>query len=182
MTEKRTLDAEIQFVEHTAANVADLAETIFDRSLAFCAHKMRLPANEEAADLLRQGDPIACQYWHYALAGQVAEYLGAWDQDVKAIYSCDYDATPQDLSCRPSSPASLIHMLVWTQRKTAALEALVDTLDHALTTLCADALDVPRLSRLLDVQFVNDADVENRTGYGALLTSLYNRPILVWER
>jgi hypothetical protein len=43
-------------------------------------------------------------------------------------------------------------------------------------------IDAPQLAHLLDVQVVEDIDVEERTGYGALLSSVHNRPIQVWER
>jgi hypothetical protein len=39
-----------------------------------------------------------------------------------------------------------------------------------------------QLKYLLDVQVIDAEDVEKRRGYAALLTSLYNRPIRVWER
>jgi hypothetical protein len=39
-----------------------------------------------------------------------------------------------------------------------------------------------QLAHLLDVQIVDDADVKNRVGYGAMLSSLHHRPIQVWER
>jgi hypothetical protein len=29
---------------------------------------------------------------------------------------------------------------------------------------------------------IDDADVKNRVGYGAMLSSLYQRPIQVWKR
>jgi len=35
---------------------------------------------------------------------------------------------------------------------------------------------------VLDVQVVDDGDVKNRTAYGALLSSLFQRPIKVWDR
>jgi hypothetical protein len=38
-----------------------------------------------------------------------------------------------------------------------------------------------QLAHLLDVQAVTDEDVENRVGYGAMLSSLHNRPIRIWE-
>jgi hypothetical protein len=54
--------------------------------------------------------------------------------------------------------------------------------DHALVHAYAKLLDRPRLEHLLDVQVVDGADVAKRIGYGAMLSSLHNRPIRVWER
>jgi hypothetical protein len=39
-----------------------------------------------------------------------------------------------------------------------------------------------RLGHVLDVQVIDDEDVESRRGIAALLFSLYNRPIRLWER
>jgi hypothetical protein len=39
-----------------------------------------------------------------------------------------------------------------------------------------------RLGHVLDVQVIDDSDVESRRGIAALVHSLYNRPIVLWER
>ena len=75
-----------------------------------------------------------------------------------------------------------VHLLVWAQPKTAALNGLVETWDRALAQGYAEMINGHRLANVLDVQVVDDADVEKRVGYGALLSSLHHRPIQVWER
>jgi hypothetical protein len=55
-------------------------------------------------------------------------------------------------------------------------------LDRALSDRYADATGANQRAYLLDVQVVDAADVANRRGYGALLTSLHHPPIKVWER
>jgi len=104
------------------------------------------------------------------------------DENVKAVYVVDYDATPQDLCFGEATPTSLIHLLVWAERKTGALDSLVAALGLALAQRYADLTGRPRLTHLLDVQVIDDADVKNRVGYGALLSSLHHRPIQVWKR
>jgi hypothetical protein len=73
-------------------------------------------------------------------------------------------------------------LIVWAKRKTSALDSLVEALNRALVQRYAELIGPSQLAHLLDVQIVNDADVKNRVGYGALLSSLRNRPIKVWER
>jgi hypothetical protein len=73
-------------------------------------------------------------------------------------------------------------LIVWAKRKTSALDSLVEALNRALVQRYAELIGPSQLAHLLDVQVVNDADVDNRVGYGALLSSLRNRPIKVWER
>lgn len=163
-------------------DVASTAEAALTQALEFCAQKMGLDSPQAVVDHLRQDNSTAFGYWHYGLAKQVAKHLGAWDEDVKAVYIYDYDATPEDVCFGEMMPAEPIHLIVWAQRKTAALESLVAVLNRALVQGCADLIGRPRLMRLLDVQVIDDADVKNRVGYGALLSSLYHRPIRIWER
>lgn len=158
------------------------ADIIVTQALKFCAQKMRLAGHQAVVDHLRQGDANAYKYCHYSIAKQAAESLGALDRMIKAIYVVDYDATPQDISLGDKAQASLIHLIVWVERKTKALQSLVGALDRALVQRFAEVIGTHQLAHLLDVQLVDDADVEKRVGYGAMLSSLYNRPIRVWER
>jgi hypothetical protein len=77
---------------------------------------------------------------------------------------------------------SLIHLIAWAERKTSALDSLVEALDRALVQHYADLIGQHQLAHLLDVQVIDDADVKNRVGYGAMLSSLYQKPIQVWKR
>jgi hypothetical protein len=137
----------------------------------------RLPV----ADLLRQGNRDAYKYCQYSIAKQVAESLGVLDRTIKSVYIIEYDATPEDMCFNEKAPASLIHMIVWTDRKTKALDSLVNAFDRALVQRFSEVVATDQLTHLLDVQAVNDEDVENRVGYGAVLSSLHNRPIRIWE-
>jgi len=182
-----TKQTEVVDVESAASpfRLPDAASTIeiaLAQALDFCAQKMGLDGAQAVIDRLRQGDSTACRYCHYSLAKQVGESLGALDENVKAVYVVDYDATPQDLCFGEATPTSLIHLLVWAERKTGALDSLVAALGLALAQRYADLTGRPRLTHLLDVQVIDDADVKNRVGYGALLSSLHHRPIQVWKR
>jgi len=158
------------------------AELVLDEGLAFCARKAGLDSVESVIESLRQGESTVHQYCRYGLAKKVAESIGQLDENVKSVYTLDYDATPQDRCFGADDQASLIHLIVWAGRKTDALDALVKALDRALVQAYAELVNVPQLTHLLDVQIVDDADVEGRRGYGALLSSIHNRPIKVWAR
>jgi hypothetical protein len=54
-------------------------------------------------------------------------------------------------------------------------------LNRALAQSYAQLIGPSQLQHILDAQIIDDADVENRVGYGALLNSLYRRPLKVWE-
>lgn len=158
------------------------AEMALQEALNFCAQKMGLDEQRAVVERLQAGDRSASQYFHYNIAQKVGESIGALDQKVKAVYVVDYDATPQDMCFGESAPSHLIHMVVWAERKTNALKSVVNALDQALVRQYADVLGVSDLAHLLDVQVVDDEEVEGRIGYGAMLSSIHNRPIQIWKR
>ena len=163
-------------------NAASTAENVVDQALEFCARKLRAEGREATIAGLKQNDHCACEYCYYSIAEQVGAALGALDENVKAVYMFEYDATPEDLCFGATKYTPLLHLLVWTQRKTEALNSLVAMLDRALTQYFAQLIGPEGLKHLLDVQMIDDADVENRISYGALLKSLHNRPLKVWEQ
>ena len=175
-------DAELSTPQFRLPDADSTAEIVFSQAMEFCARKIGLPNGQAALDRLRQGDSSACQYCHYSIAKQVASSLGALDENVKSVYVVDYDATPEDLCFGEEAQTLPIHLIVWAERKTSALSSLVEALDLALVQRYMDLIGLRKLAHMLDVQVVDDADVENRVGYGAMLSSLYNRPIRVWER
>jgi len=165
------------------AEMSISADELLAQALSYCAAKMGLDGPQAVAERMRQGDGAASGYCLYSVAGQVAEAIGSLDRNVRAAYVFDCEATPED-EClgEVARGAPLVHLLVWTQRKTAALGALVSALDRALVRAYAAALGVGRPASLLDVQVIDDADVGRRSGYGALLGAMYHRPVQVWER
>jgi hypothetical protein len=76
----------------------------------------------------------------------------------------------------------LIHLLVWTQRKTAAFDSLVAALDRALAQAYSDTIGTRGVTTLLDVQVIDDADVKQRHGYGAFRAWVHLQPIQIWKR
>jgi len=163
-------------------NATSTAQHIWTQALESCARKMALEGAEQVMARLQSGDRTAHQYCLYSVAKQASAALGDLDPEIKAIYTLDYDATPHDLCfSEVNAGTSPIHLIVWVRRKTAALEALVASLDNALTQACNNALGRYSINSLLDVQVVDDDQVEGRVGYGALLSSLHQRPIRVWS-
>lgn len=163
-------------------DVASIAKVILTQAMEYCAQKMGLDNWQAVIDRMREGDGKVCEYCHYSVAKQVAESLGALDENIKEVYIYDYDATPEDLCFRVAAQPLLIHLIVWAQPKTAALNAMVEAWDCALAQSYAEMLGERQPAYLLDVQVVNDADVGKRIGYGALLSSLHHRPIQIWKR
>jgi hypothetical protein len=152
------------------------------QALAYCAQKLALHDGQAALLRLQEEDKNACQYCAYSISQQVAGAFGAWDDHVQSVYIVDYDATPDDLCFACDGQSLPIHVIVWTDRKTRALDALIAVLDRSLAQCYRDLVGLSDLEHVLDVQVIDDADVERRIGYGAMLGSIYQRPIKVWSR
>ncbi len=144
--------------------------------------KSNLPSPQASLERARQGDRDALEYCHYQLAQQVAEALGALDDNVQSVSLYEFEATPEDRAFGENPDSLPIHLLVWVDRKTSALSSLVAALDRALVKDYAEMVGPRRLGHVLDVQVIDADDVESRRGIAALLYSLYNRPLRLWER
>lgn len=168
-----------------ALAVADpaVAATIAVRAaLEYSAEKMALTGPQAALDCLRAGDENAHSYFQYALAQHAAYYLASFDEEITAAYMYDYEATPEDQNFGQMQALSPVHLIVSVRRKTEALFSLAASLDRALAERYASQAGLSKTGHLLDVQVIDEADVQRGTGYGALLNSIYHRPMLVWQR
>ncbi len=159
---------------------------MMEKAIAFCAQRIRTQTMEETMDTIRKGDCQACQHVKYYLAKQIGEILGSVDENVKAIYiyEPDYAAGIYDATGEEPNLASGINMIAWVGRKTAALSSVVASLDEALMAARAPLL-CPKASRIcysLDAVIVDDEEVSNRMGYGALIGSLHVHPTMVWSK
>lgn len=163
-------------------DAGSIMEATLSQALESCALKLNLASPQEALSLLRLGDPTAQGYCHYQIARQVAEALGTLDDNVQSVSLYEFDATPEDRTLGERTEGLPIHLIVWTTRKTSAFNSLVAGLDRALVKDYAELIGPRRLAHVIDVQTVDDADVESRRGIASLMTSLYNRPIRLWER
>ena len=66
----------------------------------------------------------------------------------------------------------------------AALDAFIKSLDGTLTGLVRE-LPSPSLAKrasILNVIPVTQEDVDNKQGYGALLSSMFARPVKLWAQ
>lgn len=163
-------------------DILGIADALLSEALEFCAEKLNLSSSETVINRLRQRDGVCYRYWHYGLAKKLGRYLGTSDESIKAVYLYDYDAIVDDVCPSEVIPDMLIHLVIWSRRKTAALNSLMGGLDQALAQAHAKLLGMDEPSHLLDAQVVDDYEIENRLGYGALFTSLHHRPLPVWKR
>lgn len=158
-----------------------------ERGIAHSMEKMNLRNRDQVYEARRRGDCTACDYLRYGIAQGVAEFIGSMDNRVKAVYIYDeLEGSSDGVSCNAEKPrlSPGIRVLVWVSQKSPALSSLVDALAEAVEK---ESSQIPcpgdtALCHQLDVILVDDQAVERRSGYGALISSLYLRPIEIWHR
>ncbi len=156
------------------------------QAVTFCGEKTGLDGWEQVSAARSRADCRACEYLRYGLAKGVAEYLGSLDETIQAIYVFDPEAATHAESHVPTAPrlSPGISMLIWVSHKTAALTSLLTSVRQAVDEEywrlpCPDA---NALCYALDTIVVDDQDVQERRGYGALVTSLFVLPTEIWNR
>jgi hypothetical protein len=166
----------------TPADPAQAADSALTGALAYAAQMMGRRGPQSVLDCLVAGDDVALGYFQYALARHLAGYLAGFDDEVKAIYVFDDEATEEDRVFGEVQPICLLHLIVWARRKTEALYSLAAAVDRALATCYAERAGMPKAAHLLDVQVIDDGDIQRGKGYAALLNSIPFRPMLVWAK
>jgi len=163
-----------------------IVSNVMDEALEFCAAKAGLNGKEAVSEALRTGDCCVCEYLRYALVQGVAKYLGSVDDTIKAIYTYEpeYATSGDELTTDWPNVSSGLNLIASVTRKNAALSSVVASVSSALTEEYKQ-LGCPKANALcyeLDVKVADDEEVQKRIGYGALIDSLYVRPIEVWHR
>jgi hypothetical protein len=124
------------------------------------------------------------QSFKYSLAKGVAETLVTNDKRVHTVYVFEPSANP-DAEAEEYLPLeATIHLLVVVETASAALEALIASLDRGLVQ-CVQELPLPLLAdhrSILDVNLVTEEAVKHKTGYANLLSSIFAPPLKLWER
>ena len=157
-------------------------ESVVTKALKNSANKMGLGNTKAIIARLQESDSVAFSYCNHSIAKQLGAVLGLLDKNIKAVYICDYDdATPEDVCFCEAPPVSLVHLIIWVECKTKAVDALVAAMDHAMVQHYSHMLGLHDLQHVLDVQVIDNEDVRSRTGFGALLQSVYQPPIQVWR-
>ena len=162
-------------------NSVSTVDSVVTKAVKSCAKRMGFDDTKDLIARMKEGDPEACDYYNYNVAKQLGEVLGSLDKKIRAVYAYDYDdATPEDVCFGSAPPVSLVRIIIWAERKTKAVDALVAALDRAMAQHYSHILGLHDLEHVLDVQVIDDEDVRTHTGYGALLQSVYQPPIQVW--
>jgi hypothetical protein len=164
-----------------------MADSMVETAIAFCSSKKFAGERDQVLEALRGGRCDVCDYLAFSLVRQIGEYLGKLDYTVKAVYLFEPEKASLSLTAPPRTSrrrASGINMLAWVDRRSAALGVLTSTLETMLTESrrkigCPNA--VPACYNL-NVHMVDDHEVQDGIGYGAIVQSMYVRSVQIWSR
>lgn len=161
----------------------EVAETIRDNALAAARSRLLARQQEAAlADLLQQQAFLSS--FKNGLADGVTNVIVANDGNVQAIYLFEESTNPDSETEDALAPDMTVHLLLLVDTNSAALEAFIESLDRSLTELVRD-LPSPLLTKrtsLLNVIPITQDEVDGKQGYGALLSSMFARPVKLWAR
>ena len=161
-----------------------LIDKMVDQAIIECSGKLFSGDTRRMRQALLQGHCEHCRNVAKSLLCQIGEYLGRVDRNVKAVYHYEPVEMPGVPPSEINEPYVGINLVVWVERKSAALSALLETLETVLKASkrnigCADAS--PQCFSL-DVKIVSDQEVQERRGLGLLIERSYLRSTPVWRR
>jgi hypothetical protein len=155
------------------------ADTMVEQAIANCAERYFAGDTRKVRKALLHGECEHCKCISDDLARQIGEYLGQVDGTITAVYQYEPAASVPE-----SETPSGIHFLVWVDHKSAALNALAETLESVLAE-SQRKLGCPNARSecyTLDMEMVDDRDVRKRRGFGLFVNNPSLRAQLIWSR
>jgi hypothetical protein len=161
-----------------------LTNKLFEQAIVECADKLFAGDTMRMRQSLLQSHCDSCRCVAGCLARLIGEYLGRVDRTVKAVYTYQPLDDRNKEGLEASEPFVGINLVVWVERKSAALNALLQTLEESIKVSrnrvgCAVATPA---CFALDVMFVSDHEVEEGRGLGLLTRTPGIRSVPVWNR
>lgn len=163
--------------------LAEAAARMRDEAIAGARARLGVPERDLPLERLL-GRAEFLDYVKYGLATGVAAMLAGNVPRIQAIYLYDPSGNPGREATGASPVDVTVHLLVRVGKPSAALAALITSLDRAVLASVQE-LPSPVFTRrtfMLDVSVISDADVAHNRGYAALLNSVFAPPLKVWER
>ena len=166
------MNAEVRETSMTSDNVA---LSILSNALNYCKEKT---GKSNVVELLRCKDSTAIGYFHYGLARDVASFLGGVDDLVSEAFLHPDPWDETQLGCLP------LTLIVRAERRTAALESLVEGLERELLEEYRKVFtpEADRCVACLNISLVDDDEVCRRHGLAAAIRALHTPAMPVWRR
>jgi len=164
----------------------NFSDSMLAMSISDCAEKFFMGNEQWALQALRQGRTDVCREFAESLGKQISEYLGRMDKNVRAVFRYQADEEqPHAHDFRKSSEwwKSSINLVAWVSRKSAALVALVATLENMLLEsqqrlIWKSPSEPPHIS--LDVKMVDDSEIDEQRGAGVIAVSKIVHSVQMW--
>jgi hypothetical protein len=161
-----------------------LTDKMLDEAIIESAEKLFSGDTKRMRNALLQGHCEHCAYVAASLVHQIGEYIGRVDRTVKAVYHYQPVNTPGETLANNIQPYVGINLIVWVERKSAALSALLETLETVLKASqakigCAQASPG---CFALDAKIVTDLEVQEKRGLGLFSESTFLQSMPVWKR
>jgi hypothetical protein len=172
-------------------NTVEMDQTFADQmvkeAVAYCANLKFDGDQERTLNALDLGTCDVCSLLSESLVVQIGDHLGGLDKNIKAVYRYIPEHTTRRGSHKVSFPTNSdvgINLVAWVERKNASLDALGRTLEAVIRNSrrkisCRYATPA---CFSLDLQTVDDLDLVERRGYGAVVDSSYIRSTKIWSR
>ena len=164
-----------------------LVDKMVEKAIEECARKLYQGDIQKALKALRRGTGETCGAFSDSLVRQISDRLGRLDTMIKAIF--EYE--PEYATIHPRAHIGSIHahrqginLIVWVERKSADLKTFIDTLEKALveSQRKIGLTETSTAYYTLDIKMVDDQDVNERRGYGLIVSSQLVRSTRVWRR
>ena len=161
-----------------------IVDRIVNQAVAECSEQTFAGDTRRLRQSMLQGHCEHCLCISVSLARQLGAYLGGMDRTVKAVYRYG-PVVKQPNAVQLPKETTNINLAIWVERKSAALSALLETLQTALSASlrklgCSEATTK---CLVFDVEVISDQDVRRKSGLGLLVqqVNLYSTPIWIRE-
>lgn len=163
------------------------ADNMVEQAIVECAEAHFAGDVRKMRQALLVGQCAHCRCISDSLVRQIGQYLVQVDKTVKAIYQYKPVEAPAPTQNKPhasSKEHTGINLVVWVDRKSAALNALIETLETVLSASQRKIGCVNATSDcfVLDIETVSDNDVQERRSLGLLVGDRFLESKQVWAR
>lgn len=161
-----------------------LVVAMIDNAVRSSANRFAAGDEHRTIASIRIGDPDVCEYFLVNLTHEISRTIGEIDKTIKAIYTyqaVDMQVLTNDLPIRYSNS---INLVVWVDRKSAALDTLVASLEYDIQEHQKKLGCLISNQHLinLNVMPIQDKDVIFNSGFGIIPNSEYIRTKRIWRR
>jgi len=155
----------------------DDVREIFEKSINYCCWRHK-STEVEVDELLKDNDTVMHSDLRYGIAKNLSEYLVVEDDTIKEVYLFGSSQNEEARIC------SDIDMIFWVDKKTDALEELIDDADKGITEYYISMVGngAEKMDGIIDAKIINDRDVREKNVWASMINSLYYPATKIWSK